>query len=329
MFGKLISTWQLLGGIYLGWGIGANDSANIFGTAVATKVIKWLPAAIIISVFAILGAALQGAGTVEFVKTGLGEIKNINQAFIASFSAAMTIMILTIMGVPSSTSQATAGAIIGMTIAVGGSRQWDGIIKAVICWVATPIGAAFFAVILYYIFKKITKKIKNVILLNKFIKISTIVAGALASYSLGANNAGNATGYFFFGDGKYGGLLANSQYLSAIAGLAMAFGALTYSKKVMLSIGKGITVLTPLTSLIAVLAQGITVWIFAFVGVPVSVSQAVVGAILGLGILKGMQTVSWNKLIQIFIGWISTPISAGIVAYFLIRIVNYFNLEFF
>lgn len=164
MFLKLLKGWPLFGGIYLGWGIGANDSANIFGTAVATKVIKWLPAAIIISIFAILGAWLQGAPTVEFVSTGLGEIGDLNQAFIASFSAALTIMILTIMGVPSSTSQATAGSIIGMTLAAQSSNpNWGGIIKAVICWVATPIGAAIFSILLFYLFQAITKKIKNVV----------------------------------------------------------------------------------------------------------------------------------------------------------------------
>jgi len=326
--------WKLFGGLYLGWGIGANDSANIFGTAVSTKVIKWITAATIIAVFAFIGSLLQGAETVVFVKNGLGTINTLTQGFIAAFSAALTIMMLTIMSIPSSTSQSAAGAMIGMTLTIKGAAvPWAGLIKAVKCWVLTPIGAAIFSIIFYILYKKLVEpKIKNVNTLNKFIKIATVLTGALAAYSLGANNCGNATGFFYFpklASGKdfithlskysytlnLGNIFGNTTVLAGIGGAAISIGALSYSRKVMMTVGEGITRLDPVTSLIVVLAEGLTVWIFAFVGVPVSTSQAVVGAVLGIGLIKGMKTVKKSKLIKIFVGWAATPVSAGVICY--------------
>ncbi|HPQ18621.1 MAG TPA: inorganic phosphate transporter [bacterium] len=147
------------------------------------------------------------------------------------------------------------------------------------------------------------------------------MSGAVAAYSLGANNCGNATGFFYQPESK-SILLNNLNILALIGGISIALGALTYSKKVMLTVGEGITQLDPMSSLITVFSQGITVWIFAIVGVPVSTSQAVVGAVMGIGFVKGMKSVNFKKLFQIFLGWFSTPLSSGIVAFIISKIFS-------
>jgi PiT family inorganic phosphate transporter len=55
----------LLGGLFLGWSLGANDAANVFGTAVGTRMVRFKTAAIVCSIFVILGAIISGAGTTE------------------------------------------------------------------------------------------------------------------------------------------------------------------------------------------------------------------------------------------------------------------------
>ena len=94
---------------------------------------------------------------------------------------------------------------------------------------------------------------------------------------------------------------------------------MTYSRKVMMTVGRKITPLDEYSALIAQLSGAITVEIFTQVGVPVSSSQAIVGGVAGVGFVKGAKTVSTRRLLEIAIGWVSTPISAGIISYFLIE----------
>ena len=96
--------------------------------------------------------------------------------------------------------------------------------------------------------------------------------------------------------------------------IAIAIGALTYSKPVMMTVGKGIVKLDAFTAFICVLSHAVTVHIFAVIGVPVSTSQAIVGAILGIGLIKGAHTVNYRNLGKVSCGWLATPFIAGAVS---------------
>ena len=104
-------------------------------------------------------------------------------------------------------------------------------------------------------------------------------------------------------------------------GISIALGAVTYSKRVMMTVGKGLVSLDGFSAFIAVLSQAITVHIYAEIGVPVSTSQAIIGAVLGIGLVLGMQTINSRTLLNIVIGWLSTPLISGIVAFFLMHAV--------
>jgi len=103
-------------------------------------------------------------------------------------------------------------------------------------------------------------------------------------------------------------------------GISIASGVLTYSKKVMTTVGKEITHLGEYAAFIAEFSEAITVEIFTQVGVPVSTSQAIVGGVVGVGLIKGAKTVNTRTLMEIGIGWISTPVSAGIISYVLLKL---------
>ena len=76
----------LLGGLFLGWSLGANDAANVFGTAVGTRMVQFKTAALVCSVFVILGAIISGAGTTETLGK-LGTINALPGAFAACVAA--------------------------------------------------------------------------------------------------------------------------------------------------------------------------------------------------------------------------------------------------
>ena len=90
----------------------------------------------------------------------------------------------------------------------------------------------------------------------------------------------------------------------------------------MLTVGKQITLLDHFSAVIAVLSQAITVWVFAVIGVPVSTSQAIVGAVIGAGLARGSSDINFKILRNIALGWLQTPLIAGFVSLGLYLIVN-------
>jgi len=304
--------WKILSSIFLGWTLGGNDAANIFGTGVAAKIIRFRTAIVLTSVFVIVGAWAEGAKCFYTVG-GLTRLTP-QSAFYAALAAGITMFVLTFLALPSSTSQAIIGAILGAGL-VSGAPEFPMLLKITVCWVLTPVGGILFSFALYhFIGYFITRYAISPQKRSFVIFWSLIVAGCLGAYALGANNVANVTGVYVST-----GLLSPFEGL-LIGGLSIAGGVATYSKKVMMTVGKKITPLDEYSALIAQLSGAITVEIFTQVGVPVSSSQAIVGGVAGVGLVKGAKTVSARTLLEIAIGWISTPISAGIISYVLVTI---------
>lgn len=297
----------------MGWALGSNDAANIFGTAVATRMVKFWTAAILTSIFVILGAILEGAKGMATL--GSLSAQTINSAFITSLAAALTVTLMTYFKLPVSTSQAIVGAIIGAGI-VRQTIDFSPLGKIVLAWILTPIGAMVMAFLLYTVLGWIVDKtIKDVVTLDKVIKAGLIIAGTYGAYALGANNVANVTGVFV----KSGMITVLQGAL--LGGLGIASGVLTYSKNVMMTVGKGITELSPFSALVAVLAEATTVYIYAKIGIPVSTSQAIVGAVIGIGLIKGVNYLNKSTIKSILFGWLGTPTIAGIISLLLTLII--------
>lgn len=297
---------SLLGGVFLGWSLGANDASNVFGSAVASRMLKFWTAAVLASVFVLLGALLQGQAGIETLK-GLTQF-TLEQAVVSSVAAATTVTIMTILGLPVSTSQAVVGAILGIGI-LNQQLNLAGLGKVVACWFGTPVGAVVIAIIIYKVLAVFYNNLKiNLFESDILIRLSMIAAGSYGAYALGANNVANVTAVFV-GAGHLSVFSA-----ALIGGLSIGLGILTLSKRVMETVGKKLVRLDPFSALVVLLAQSITVHIYTFIGVPVSTSQAVIGAVLGVGIVKGISTVSGRTLVNIIIAWLLTPAIAGFFA---------------
>lgn len=304
--------WKLIGGVLVGWGLGSNDSANLFGTGVAASVVKYKTAIILISIFVVVGALLEGYKSMGTV----GEMSKLSHmaAFIAAFSAGLCVGTFSYFSLPISTSQAIMGSVLGIGM-ISGIPEFSRLYKVVICWVLTPIGASIFSFIFYPLFGKLFQKVlMDLRLRGMFIKVALIFAGCYGAYSLGANNVANVTGVYVGS-----GMLTPFQ-AALIGSLSIASGVLTYSRKVMETVGKKIVELDGFSAFISEFSAAVTVHLFTQVGVPVSTSQAIVGGVTGVGLRKGAKTVSIKTLIEIAIGWVSTPLSSGLIAYLIMRL---------
>ena len=304
--------WKLIGAIFLGWSLGSNDSANIFGTGVAANVVKYKTAIVLTAIFVVIGALLEGYKSMDTV----GEMTQLSHiaAFIATLSAGFCVAVFSYISLPVATSQAIMGAVLGIGM-ISGIPDFSKLSKVLLAWALTPIGAMLLTAILYPV---VGKLFKNILLdikrRNLFIRTALIFAGCYGAYSLGANNVANVTGVYV------GAGLLSPFHAALLGSLSIAAGVLTYSRNVMETVGKKIVDLDGFSAFISTFSAAITVHLFTQVGIPVSTSQAIVGGVAGVGFIKGSKTVKKRTLIEIAIGWVSTPLSTGVLAYLIMRI---------
>lgn len=294
---------SVAGGVFLGWSLGANDASNVIGPAVSSRMLRFTTAALLASLFVLAGALLQGRSGIDTLSglTGM----TLRQAVLASVSAAVTVTLMTIGRLPVSTSQAVVGAIIGVGL-VNRHIDMSGLGKVFACWLGTPVGGALTSVLVYRVLAAVNNRMApNLLERDVLLRVGLVASGAYGAYALGANNVANVAAVFV-GAGHLSAAAA-----ALIGGLSIGLGILTFSKGVMKTVGSRLVRLDPFSALVVLLAEAITVHFYTFVGVPVSTSQAVIGAVLGIGFLKGIRTVSGRTLLFILSGWLLTPLVAA------------------
>ncbi len=318
----------LSSGLFLGWSLGANDASNVFGSAVSTKMVKFRTAAITSSIFVILGAVISGSGTSQTLGQ-LGSVNMIAGAFLVALTAGFTLLLMTRLGIPVSASQTIVGAIIGWNLFSGTLTDWSTLFKIFGSWVTGPILAAVISFILYKLLTTMTNRIGiHIFRLDAYTRLGLVLAGAFGAYSLGANNIANVMGVFVPVAPFKTITLANgfsfssTQQLFLLGGIAIAIGIFTYSKRVIQTVGKDILHLTPQAAFVVVLAEALVLFLFASRGlhnwlsshglpalplVPISSSQAVIGAVIGIGLVHGGRNIRYRVLGRIALGWITTP----------------------
>lgn len=328
--------------------MGANDAANIFGTAVGSKMIRFRTAALVASIFVIIGATLQGGGTTQTLSQ-LGSVNALPGAFTVALAAAIVVFLMTKALLPVSTTQAIVGAIIGWNLFTGNSTDVKTLTTILTTWVVSPVIGAIFSALFYILLRALLKKLQlHLIVLDVFIKWALIIVGAFGAYSLGANNIANVMGVFAasapdvvidMGLFRLDGL----QVLFLLGGIAIALGIITYSKGLMMQVGNGIMALSAEAAIVAVFSQAVVLFIFSSTAfseflqgiglppiplVPVSSSQVIVGSIIGIGMIKGVNEIKFKTIKGILYGWVLTPIAAGFLSFFaLFFMKNLFNLN--
>jgi len=326
----------LSSGLFLGWSLGANDAANVFGTAVATRMVKFRTAAIVTGLFVVVGAVFAGAGTTATLGD-LGAVNALGGSFMVALAAALSVMWMTRAGLPVSVSQAIVGAIVGWNLFTGTGTDVPSLVKIVSSWIACPILAAGFAAVLYLAVRALIDRVRiHLLELDALTRYLLIAVGAFGAFALGANNIANVMGVFvpafpartfqLFGAVN----VSAAQILFLVGGLAIAIGVFTYSERVMQTVGKSLFKLNPVTALVVVLAESLVLFLFASQGleswlvarglppvplVPVSSSQAVIGAVIGIAVVRGGRGIKFGVLGRVAGGWIATPVIAALVAF--------------
>ena len=341
----------LFAGLFMGWSLGTNDAANAFGTAVATGVIKYRTAVIIIAILVVIGAVVGGANNIDkvaelstsneviaseaAVMEAIEEddvkelrLKSALKAFIVFLCSGITVFVMSYLKFPVSANQSITGAIIGWGLFYADysnpevlAVNMPQIGKFASTWILNPLGAGIISFILVFLFNKfIGNKLSTLSGYDTLVKIGYLVAGAFASFSIGLNSSANVTALYydaaFAKTGVAANLLTDARLAATIGGIAIAIGVLTFSKRVMMTVGSSIAEISQTDGFIVVIAMALTVVIMGkWMGIPVSTSQAVVGAVLGAGLTKGRGHVNFGVFKNIAIAWVSSPTIAGLLTY--------------
>jgi len=332
----------LLSGLFLGWSLGANDTGNIFGAAVETRMLKYKTAALIASIFIFLGAVFEGSGPSGTLGR-LGSVDALGGAFTVALAAALTITAIVRTGIPVSTSQTIVGAIIGWNFFSGRLTDFQNLLTIVSSWVIAFVLSGIIAALLFYFIRPVINRGKiHLLEQDVYVRLGLIIIGAFGAFSLGANNIANVVGVFVpvtpFKDINLGSFtLSGIQQLYILGAISIIVGIYTYSHKVMRTVGKDIFHLSPVTALIAVTAEAIVLFIFASRGlqnlllsiglppiplVPVSSTQVIVGAVVGIGLVKGGKNIRYNILGKVSLAWIAAPVIAFFFAFIALFIVQ-------
>ncbi|MBP9007042.1 MAG: inorganic phosphate transporter, partial [Candidatus Syntrophosphaera sp.] len=144
--------FYLLSGLFIGWSMGANDTGNIFGAAVSTRMIKFRQAALIAAIFYTLGAFLEGSGPSGTLGR-LGSIDAIGGAFTVALAAALAIVAIVRLGIPVAVSQTIVGAIIGWNYFSGRITDFNSLITIASSWIIAFIVSAAVAALFFYLMR--------------------------------------------------------------------------------------------------------------------------------------------------------------------------------
>lgn len=405
-YGQVLFVLACVFGLFMAWGIGANDVSNAMGTSVGSRALTMKQAICIAMVFEFAGAYLAGGEVTETIRSGIVDVAvmtNHPDLFVfgmlsSLLAAGSWLLIASILGWPVSTTHSIVGAIIGFA-AVGISVdavQWGQVWGIVGSWVTSPLVAGIlsfwifrsvqylildtedpftnakryipfymFAVGFFLSMVTILKGLKYVLKEHQldfsFLQavgiaalIGLIVAG-IGTYLLsritqdaaadknnrfssvervfgvlmiftacsmafahGSNDVANAVGPMaavvsVIQSGEVGAKAAVAPWILLLGGVGIVIGLATYGYKVMITIGKKITELTPSRGFAAEMAAAATVVIASGIGLPISTTHTLVGAVLGVGLARGIGALNLRVIGGIFASWVITlPAGAGL-----------------
>jgi PiT family inorganic phosphate transporter len=241
------------------------------------------------------------------------------------------------------------GSLLGWNAFAGVATDITVFLQVVSTWVLGPLLAAAMAMAMMWTAKLILRNSRiGLIRLDGYTRLALLGSGALGAYSLGANNIANVVAVFLpsqpFPALSWQGFESSpTQLLLLVGGIAMASGVLTYSRRTIELVGSGLANLSPLAAWVCVSAHSLVLLLFASASlkawlqskglpslplVPISSSQAILGAILGVGLLRGGREVNWGTVGRVALGWLVTPLVASLLCFLgLFILQNVFLLQ--
>src|SRR5712691_3441571 len=299
---------------------GLHDAANSIATIVSTRVLRPQHAVVWAAFFNFVAFLIFGAHVAQTVGTGIvsADIVDPRVVFGALVGAMAWNVITWALGIPSSSSHALIGGLVGAGVAKVGVKAivWGGLAKTSAAIVLSPVGGFVLAMLLVllcsWLFKRYTP-----FAVDRLFRSLQFVSASLYSLGHGGNDAQKTMGIIavlLYSQGYLGGQFYVPFWVVITCQIAMAAGTLAGGWRIVRTMGSRITRLTPMQGACAETAGSIMLFTATALGIPVSTTHTITGSIIGVGAAKKVSAVRWAVAKEIVTAWIITIPAAGFLA---------------
>jgi PiT family inorganic phosphate transporter len=298
---------------------GRNDAANSIATIVSTRVLSPRYAVAWAAFFNFVAFLIFGLHVASTVGTGIVTPSTIDdQVIFGALIGAIVWQIVTgYFGIPSSSSHALIGGLVGAGVAHGGIGviEWSGLGKTVVAIVVSPAFGAVLALLLMLVvswsfLRAAPARVDGIFRHVQFLSAS------LLSLGHGGNDAQKTMGIvtaLLYAHGALTGAFHVPFWVVLSCNGAMALGTLLGGWKIVRTMGSRITRLTPVQGVCAETAGSVTLFAATWLGIPVSTTHTITGSIVGVGAARRASAVRWNVAQRIVIAWVITMPAAGVM----------------
>jgi len=306
---------------------GLHDAANSIATIVSTRVLKPQYAVAWASFFNFIAFLFFGLHVAQTLGTGIVDAAIVDPrvVFGALMGAIVWNLITWGLGIPSSSSHALVGGLLGSGCAKAGISAvvWPGVIKTGAAIVLSPLAGFVLAIVLVFIVSWLFVR-STPYAVDTLFRSLQFVSASLYSLGHGGNDAQKTMGIIavlLYSQGQLGGEFHVPFWVVITCQAAMGLGTLVGGWRIVKTMGSKITRLTPVQGFCAETGGAITLFVATWLGIPVSTTHTITGAIVGVGAARKVSAVRWNVASNIVVAWIVTiPASAAIaaLAYFVV-----------
>jgi PiT family inorganic phosphate transporter len=298
---------------------GLHDAANSIATIVSTRVLSPRYAVIWAAFFNFIAFAVFGLHVAATIGTGIVSPAIIDDSVIfgALMGAIVWNVVTWLAGIPSSSSHALIGGLVGAGLCKGGWKAivWSGLGKTAAAIVLSPL-TGFLLALLLILFVAWTFLKASPIWVDKLFRHVQFISASAYSLGHGGNDAQKTMGIIaalLFAHGMEGGNFHVPFWVVMACQAAMALGTLFGGWRIVRTMGSRITHLTPMQGVCAETAGALTLFGATYLGVPVSTTHTITGAIVGVGAARRVSAVRWNVAKDIVVAWIVTMPAAGLI----------------
>lgn len=298
---------------------GLHDAANSIATIVSTRVLSPRYAVGWAAFFNFIAFAVFGLHVAATIGTGIVAPSVIDDAVIfgALMGAIVWNVVTWLAGIPSSSSHALIGGLVGAGLCKGGWKVivWQGLGKTAAAIFLSPATGFFLALVLVLAVSWSFLK-ASPYWVDKIFRHVQFLSASAYSLGHGGNDAQKTMGIIaalLFAHGMEGGSFHVPFWVVMACQAAMALGTLFGGWRIVKTMGSRITHLTPMQGVCAETAGALTLFGATYMGVPVSTTHTITGAIVGVGTARRASAVRWNVAKDIVVAWIVTMPAAGLI----------------
>jgi PiT family inorganic phosphate transporter len=306
---------------------GFHDTANAVATSVSTRALS-PRLAVLIAAIANLAGAFATTAVAKTVGAGIidSNLATEKTVLAAVLGAIVWNLLTWWLGLPSSSSHALIGGLIGAALAESGASgvEWHGVAHKVVIpalWApAIAFGAAFALLVgIYWLFKWLTPGVAN-----RSFRLGQLGTGTWVAFTHGANDAQKTMGVIalaLFSEGQISTFYIPN-WVKVASGLAIAAGTYSGGWRIMRTLGQRVYQLDPPSGFAAQATAGTVIWASTRLGYPLSTTHVISGGVMGSGATKRLSAVRWGVAGNIVVAWILTIPAAALVSalvYFVIQ----------